>query len=130
MTIHTVTKGQTLTSIAKAHNTTVDNLVKLNNIKDPNKIMIGQKLSLGEVGQSNTHQQAEQKPIMGLSIEHAEHTQDDGTDLSSLGGAAVAGGLIWEGSKYLADKATPYVLNGIQKTKDTAVKAKIICQIN
>lgn len=124
MTIHTVTKGQTLTSIAKANNTTVENLVKLNNIKDPNKIIVGQKLSLGEVRQQNPQPQAEQKPIMGLSIEHAEQPQDDGTDLWMLGGAAVAGGMIWEGSKYVADKTVPYVEAGIQKTKDAAVKAK------
>lgn len=36
--------GDTLSKIAKTYKTTVDELVKLNNIKDPNKIYTGQKL--------------------------------------------------------------------------------------
>lgn len=49
MTDYTVIKGDTLYNIAKRNNTTVENLVKLNNIKDPDLILIGQKLSLGEI---------------------------------------------------------------------------------
>jgi lysozyme len=45
-TIYTVTKGDTLSFIAKNHNTTVKSLVSLNGIKDPDKIYIGQKLRL------------------------------------------------------------------------------------
>lgn len=41
---YTVEKGDTLTSIAKKYNTTVSNLVKLNNIKNANVIYIGQKV--------------------------------------------------------------------------------------
>lgn len=41
---YTVKKGDTLSGIAKKHNTTVDKLVKANNIKNPNKIYVGQKL--------------------------------------------------------------------------------------
>lgn len=41
---HTVRKGETLTSIAKDYNTTVNKLVALNNIKNPNVIQVGQKL--------------------------------------------------------------------------------------
>lgn len=43
---YTVKKGDTLTAIAKKYNTTVDNLVKLNGIKDKNKISVGQKLKV------------------------------------------------------------------------------------
>ena len=43
-TVHIVKSGETLSGIAKKYNTTVDNLVKLNNIKDPNYIITGQKL--------------------------------------------------------------------------------------
>lgn len=39
---YVVVKGDTLTSIAKRYNTTVKALVEANNIKDPNKIEIGQ----------------------------------------------------------------------------------------
>lgn len=43
---YTVKAGDTLSSIAKAHNTTVDKLVKLNGIKDKNKIYKGQVIKL------------------------------------------------------------------------------------
>lgn len=41
---HTVQKGDTLSKIAAANNTTVDKLVELNNIADPNYIVVGQVL--------------------------------------------------------------------------------------
>lgn len=41
---YTVKAGDTLTDIAKKYNTTVDKLVKLNNIKNANLIYVGQKL--------------------------------------------------------------------------------------
>jgi murein DD-endopeptidase len=43
---YTVVKGDNLTKIAKAHGTTVATLVKLNGIKDKNKISIGQVLKV------------------------------------------------------------------------------------
>jgi murein DD-endopeptidase len=43
---YTVVKGDTLTKIAKAHGSTVAELVKLNDIKDKNKISIGQVLKV------------------------------------------------------------------------------------
>lgn len=46
MATHTVVKGDTLTAIAKKYGTTVDALVKLNNIKDRNLIVVGQVLKL------------------------------------------------------------------------------------
>ena len=44
--IYTVVKGDTLTKIAKAHGSTVAELVKINKIKDKNKISIGQVLKV------------------------------------------------------------------------------------
>jgi murein DD-endopeptidase MepM/ murein hydrolase activator NlpD len=44
---YTVVKGDNLTKIAKDHGTTVSALVKLNNIKDKNLILIGQVLKVG-----------------------------------------------------------------------------------
>lgn len=41
MGIYNVKKGDTLSELAQRFNTTVENLVKLNNIKDPNSIFIG-----------------------------------------------------------------------------------------
>lgn len=43
---YTVKSGDNLTNIAKAYGTTIDNLVKLNNIKDKNKIYVGQVLKI------------------------------------------------------------------------------------
>jgi hypothetical protein len=46
----TVQKGQTLSGIAKEHGTTVDVLLQANpNIKDPNKINIGDKINLAQI---------------------------------------------------------------------------------
>ena len=44
--IYTVKKGDTLTKIAKKYNTTVNQLVKLNNIKNPNLIYPNQKIKI------------------------------------------------------------------------------------
>ncbi|MCY7835188.1 N-acetylmuramoyl-L-alanine amidase [Bacillus haynesii] len=45
-TTYTVKKGDALSVIAKKYNTTVKTLQSLNNIKDPNKIYVGQKLKI------------------------------------------------------------------------------------
>lgn len=45
-TIHTVTKGQTLSGIAKKYGTTVEALAAKNGIADPSKIKIGQKIKI------------------------------------------------------------------------------------
>uniref|UniRef100_UPI0037DC704D peptidoglycan-binding protein n=1 Tax=Streptomyces tubercidicus TaxID=47759 RepID=UPI0037DC704D len=45
-TTYTVRKGDTLSSIAKAHKTTVAKLVSLNGLKDADKLSVGQKLKL------------------------------------------------------------------------------------
>lgn len=43
---HTVKKGDTLSALARKYNTTVKKLVDLNHIKNPNMIVIGQKLRM------------------------------------------------------------------------------------
>lgn len=49
-----VAKGDSLSSIAKAHNTTVEALAQANGIKDVNKISIGQVLRIPGVGGDST----------------------------------------------------------------------------
>ena len=44
--IYVVKKGDTLGAIAKKYNTTVKELVKLNKIKNPKLIFIGQKIKI------------------------------------------------------------------------------------
>ncbi|MGG3030768.1 N-acetylmuramoyl-L-alanine amidase [Bacillus stercoris] len=51
---YTVKKGDTLSKIAKAEGVSVANLQSWNNIKDPNKIKVGQKLKLTGSGTSST----------------------------------------------------------------------------
>lgn len=46
VTYYTVKRGDTLSEIAEKYNTTVKELVKINNIKDANKIYVGQKIKL------------------------------------------------------------------------------------
>ncbi|WP_187957591.1 peptidoglycan-binding protein, partial [Bacillus subtilis] len=54
-TTYTVKKGDTLSVIAKEHGVSVANLQSWNNIKDPNKITVGQKLKLkGSSSSSST----------------------------------------------------------------------------
>ncbi|MFF1358739.1 peptidoglycan-binding protein [Streptomyces sp. NPDC058297] len=49
---YTVKKGDTLTSIAKAHATTVAKLVSLNGLKDADELKVGQKLKLAAAAPS------------------------------------------------------------------------------
>ena len=57
---YTVKKGDTLSAIAKRFSTTVDKLVKDNNIKDANLINVGQKLNVS--GSKSTPKQSKPKP--------------------------------------------------------------------
>ncbi|HGY5540305.1 MAG TPA: LysM peptidoglycan-binding domain-containing protein, partial [Prochlorococcus sp.] len=45
-TSHTVARGQTLTQIARAYDVSVASLISINNIANPNKLLVGTKLSL------------------------------------------------------------------------------------
>lgn len=52
MKTHTVKKGDTLSSIAKKYGTSVSTLVSLNIIKDPNRIQVGQVLTVSKGSES------------------------------------------------------------------------------
>ena len=43
---YTVTKGDTLGKIAREHGTTVSELQKINQIKNPNRLSVGERLAL------------------------------------------------------------------------------------
>ena len=54
MATYTVKKGDTLSEIAVKYNTTVSKLVSLNDITDPDYIVVGQVLKLDDSGRSGT----------------------------------------------------------------------------
>ena len=67
MAIYVVKKGDTLSHIALKYNTTVSELVKLNNISNPNYIVVGQKIRLTKEDQPTTNDNTSQtKPIISL----------------------------------------------------------------
>ncbi|MFC6463810.1 LysM peptidoglycan-binding domain-containing protein [Marinilactibacillus sp. GCM10026970] len=51
--VHTVKSGDTLNKIARSYNTTVNNLVALNKITNPNNIKIGQRIAINQAGVSS-----------------------------------------------------------------------------
>ncbi|MDP8257008.1 MAG: M23 family metallopeptidase [Candidatus Alcyoniella australis] len=66
---HTVQRGQTLYSIAKSYNIPMDELVRLNRIKDPDKIQAGQKLFI-----PGTLEHRSVKPTCGPNISNPATT--------------------------------------------------------
>ncbi len=66
---YTVKKGDTLSGIAAAHKTTVAALVKLNGLKDPNKLAVGQKLKVSGSASSKPSAQPLQ-PFPGAAFFH------------------------------------------------------------
>ncbi|MFE7111748.1 peptidoglycan-binding protein [Streptomyces sp. NPDC057575] len=65
---YTVQKGDTLSSIATAHKTTVAALAKLNGLSDPNKLSVGQKLKVPAAASTPSAQPLE--PFPGASFFH------------------------------------------------------------
>lgn len=51
---HTVKRGETLSSIARRYGTTSGKIARENNIKNPNRIYVGQKLTLPGGGESSS----------------------------------------------------------------------------
>lgn len=48
MTLHKIQNGETLSQIAKEYNTTVKDIAEKNNIENPNSIMVGTTIEVGE----------------------------------------------------------------------------------
>ncbi|MET8746310.1 peptidoglycan-binding protein [Streptomyces sp. NPDC004728] len=65
---YTVRKGDTLSSIATAYKTTVAALTKLNGLKDPDKLSVGQKLKVPAAAPAPSEQPLE--PFPGASFFH------------------------------------------------------------
>lgn len=105
MTTYTIQTGDNLSKIAKAHNTTVEKLAKLNNITDPNRITAGATLIFEKPQPPVSRTTATEKENIGFDTftRTSEKTNNGGSDYSPLlyGAGALA---LWEGGKYVAPK--------------------------
>ncbi len=72
-TTHTVKSGDTLSAIAAKYKTTVNDLVKINGIKDPNLIRVGQKIKLSRSA-----------PVKATTQKAVHHTVKHGDTVSGL----------------------------------------------
>ncbi len=123
MTNYTVQAGDNLTKIAKAHNTTVENLATLNKISNPNKISVGQKL-IFETERPKTEPKLTQDfelfkdDIAGMDSFQKEEKSEIG--FGTLVGTGVTGALVFKG----VEKALPHAINagkkGLKATKSAA----------
>ena len=130
MADYTVQAGDNLTKIAKAHNTTVEELARLNNIKDVNKILIGQELSLGHTQETETTQNVttddytkayETEPQASIGMDSFTRQQSEQKNENSpflLCAAGGAAGSVAGGAAFLL---APKVLK-VSKTAYTGVK--------
>lgn len=72
---YTVQQGDTLSGIAKANNTTVADLTKLNNIQNPNLLKIGQKILVGQQPASvNTTNTQAVPPTQNIQVPNIANT--------------------------------------------------------
>lgn len=99
---YTVKKGDTLSGIAKRFNTTVNKLVSVNNISNPDLIRVGQKLNLGNSKSTNKNVTS----YKGSSI----------VDYLNLGGNKHLGGSSFANRKKLAEQ------HGIKNYRGTAAQ--------
>ena len=65
-----VQAGDTLSEIASKFGTTVSGLVSLNHIANPNVIYVGQKIMLGDTGQSNAYTVQSGDTLSGIASAH------------------------------------------------------------
>lgn len=74
--IHIVRRGETLWHISRQYNTTVDAIVKANNLSNPNLIRVGQRLVVPAAGQQPQQPQPAPvpKPVPGTPFTHRTYT--------------------------------------------------------
>ena len=80
MANYTVKKGDTLSAIAKQFGTTYQDIAKANNISDPNKIRVGQTLTIGGTTSQPTTPEASSTATTESktpTFEHAEYKPSD-----------------------------------------------------
>ncbi|MEC1546387.1 N-acetylmuramoyl-L-alanine amidase [Bacillus halotolerans] len=85
---YTIKKGDTLSAIAKEHGVSVANLQSWNNIKDPNKITVGQKLKLE--GSSNKPSSKKTSYVLPSGIYKVTRPMRKGDDVRQIQKALAA----------------------------------------
>src|SRR5690606_36010449 len=100
-TTYVVKKGDTLSHIAKRFGTTVNELVRLNNIKNPNLIYVGQKLKIKGTASSENNSKAQYYTVKkGDTLSHiAVRYKTTVTNLVKLNPSIKNPNLIYPGQK-------------------------------
>ena len=78
--VHIIEKGDTLYSISKKYNTSVDSILKKNNLSDPSKIKIGQKLIIPAASSAKN----DKKTNIKTNSEELTHVIQKGDTLYAL----------------------------------------------
>ncbi|KRN07388.1 hypothetical protein FD15_GL002335 [Liquorilactobacillus sucicola DSM 21376 = JCM 15457] len=77
---YTVRSGDTLSSIARTHDTTINNLASLNNISNPNYIYVGQELRVS----NSVSNSSSNKNSATAHVDNGSYTVKSGDTLSSI----------------------------------------------
>ncbi len=138
-TTYTVRQGDNLSTIAKQHNISVKDLAELNNIKDVNKIKVGQKLIFEkeEPKQPVTNPQISNEELMSemeryqqqladMQQQMTNFQQNEGHDIGGfeMFGYGLAGAAAFKGAEYLAPYAKSAAETAYLKGLYTADKVK------
>lgn len=132
MTTYTVQSGDTLSKIAKATGMSVTEIAKQNGIKNVDQIAVGQKLSIGEVSQSNPASQ--EQPMVGMDTFQKGNQEPSSAQTYAPLAYGLAGAALYQGGKKalpkLKDMSETLQLkymygkdalkSGAQKTAETA----------
>lgn len=118
---HTIAKGQTLSGIAKAYGTTVQQIATANGISEPGKIRAGATLTIPGVTQyngvnSNTNTGTTSTSATGSSFAQALSTAQNGTGRSLVSMDGHASG--YTGMGYYDDKGRAYTDYGAYLRED------------
>lgn len=73
--LHVVQRGETLWEIARRYNVSVDHLTRLNELSDPNRLVVGQKLVIRE-GEARVHVVQPGETLTSIARLHGVKVQD------------------------------------------------------
>jgi len=105
MADYTVQAGDTMSKIAMAHGTTVEELARRNNIKNVDRIEIGQELSLGKTQEPSKQAVEQKKHMTGMDGFEREAYQPSATQTYAPLAYGIAGAAAYQGGKYVLPKA-------------------------